>query len=608
MRKGAVAVALFVALGVLQPARPAAAATPTKEVTSYGYLTMPDGVQLKYTVVRPASKGRFPVALIYGPYYQGTDPKKWSAQTNRLLARGFAVVGASIRGTGCSNGDFDLFTQQQAEDGAAIVEWAARQPWANGHVGMFGESAPGVIQYGVAGLRPPHLDAIAPFHTAVDFYRDVVFPGGMFNVQFIALYAGVLQPVYGNQSVPKALLQQGDLRCPVRKAQADPYGQMLDLAPAVLLHPFDGKAFRDRSPEPYLPKIQVPVLGCTAWQDDIFGSRSFYTYDLLRPEKTWAIFTNGYHDICDAKVTSKYLVAFLEHFVKGVDNGFERTPHVVVQHDARATTLESLGTPTALRDPSHVAWTATMPSWPVTVHPTSLYLRDGGELAKGSSTGHEPGSSYLAVPPSSGKENGYFGQLNTLWKLPDVPGAHLTYSTPRVTKDAEFFGPASADLWLRSTATDTDLQVTLSEVRPDGKEMYVQRGWLRASHRKLDPAKSTALRPFQTHLERDASPLVPGKATLVRVEIPPVDFVLRAGSSLRLTIDAPMSSGQWGTAPNPHVGLNTLLHDAAHPSRIVLGVLPGGRARMGLPKCDTLLNQPCRRNRTPVPAGRISLS
>jgi uncharacterized protein len=156
-------------------------------------------------------------------------------------------------------------------------------------------------------------------------------------------------------------------------------------------------------------------------------------------------------------------------------------------------------------------------------------------------------------------------------------------------------GPASLDLWLSSTATDTDLQATVTEVRPDGEETYVQRGWLRASHRKLDPKLSTALRPYQTHLRADAQPLVPGDATPMRLEVFPFAHAFRTGSRIRVWIEAPTGhTGFFEFDPTPMPARNAVLHDKAHPSALVVGVLPGEVAHGPLPGCDTLRNQPCR--------------
>jgi hypothetical protein len=161
---------------------------------------------------------------------------------------------------------------------------------------------------------------------------------------------------------------------------------------------------------------------------------------------------------------------------------------------------------------------------------------------------------------------------------------------------------ASADLWLSSTATDTDVQVTLSEVRPDGSETYIERGWLRASHRKLDAAASTPLRPVQTHLQSDAAPLEPGLPTPMRVEVFPFAHTIRRGSALRMIIDAPTGlTGFWGLNYLKTPAVDTVYHDHAHPSRLVVGVVPGEQAQVPLPACDTLQNQPCRPSIAAVP-------
>jgi hypothetical protein len=162
--------------------------------------------------------------------------------------------------------------------------------------------------------------------------------------------------------------------------------------------------------------------------------------------------------------------------------------------------------------------------------------------------------------------------------------------------DETFLGSASLDLWLASQATDTDVQVTLTEVRPDGQELYIQKGWLKASQRALDPAQSSALRPYETHQESDAAPLTPGDPALLRVEIFPFGHVVRAGSRLRVWIEAPTIVPElWSFVPNPQVTQNTVLHDAAHPSALVLPLVPNDPERVAtLPACGTLIRQPCR--------------
>jgi hypothetical protein len=220
-----------------------------------------------------------------------------------------------------------------------------------------------------------------------------------------------------------------------------------------------------------------------------------------------------------------------------------------------------------------------------------------------------------------------FGQHNLLWKAEEPPGASVAYTTPPLARDAEFFGSGSANIWLSSTAlpaaagtgagfpvglsgvgADTDLQITLTEVRPDGQEVYVARGWLRASHRSLDPQHSTALAPYQTDQQKAVRPLVPGRSTYMRIQLWPFDYVFRKGSSIRLWIDAPTGeTGGWSFDFIKTPAINTIYADGGHPSAIVLGHLAGGHAGAPLPTCDTLLNEPCRRNQVPVPSGTMTI-
>jgi uncharacterized protein len=158
-------------------------------------------------------------------------------------------------------------------------------------------------------------------------------------------------------------------------------------------------------------------------------------------------------------------------------------------------------------------------------------------------------------------------------------------------------GPASLDAHLKSSAPDTDLQVTLSEVRPDGRETYVQNGWLRASHRKLDARRSTAIDPFPTHLKRDAAPLPKGRFALVRVPIFPVAHAFRAGSRIRVTVQAPGGDRprwEFDTIDKGNAR-NTVSLGGARASSLVLPVIAGATAQgRPLPGATALRGQPSR--------------
>ena len=159
-------------------------------------------------------------------------------------------------------------------------------------------------------------------------------------------------------------------------------------------------------------------------------------------------------------------------------------------------------------------------------------------------------------------------------------------------------GPSSLDVYLKSSRPDTDLQVTLSEVRPDGNETYVQNGWLRASHRKLDPKQSTALDPFPTHLKSDAARLPAGRFTLVRVPIFPVAHAFRAGSRIRVTITATGGDRpRWDFATvDKGKTRNTFSLGGARASSLVLPVIAGATAKgTPLPGPTALRGEPNRR-------------
>src|SRR3954470_5481045 len=173
----------------------AAAPAANAAVERWGYIPV-DDAQLRYTVELPAADGRFPVALVYDGYCEGTSPLGCNDRqlAAKLLAAGYAVLGVSIRGTGCSTGTFDLRGPHEAPDGAAAVTWAAHQPWSTGKVGLFGDSFPALTQPRVAALHPEGLAAMAPFQLVDDVYRDVGYPGAVMNLEFGAFWAGIDQP------------------------------------------------------------------------------------------------------------------------------------------------------------------------------------------------------------------------------------------------------------------------------------------------------------------------------------------------------------------------------------------------------------------------------
>jgi putative CocE/NonD family hydrolase len=566
-----------------------AQAAPVKKT---GYITMADGVKLRYAVHLPAEAGRFPVAMKYDGYCEGTEPMTCNEghEAAALLEAGYAVLGVSIRGTGCSQGQFDLRSRTETTDGVAAVEWAAEQPWSTGRVGMFGDSFPALTQPRIAALHPEGLAAIAPFQLADDLYRDVAYPGGIANGEFGVFWGLANQPAASYSSALQGL-QAGDAQCAQSQAESTPANPTTNIVVAALQHPFDDEFWKTRDIGDTADEIEVPAFGCTTWQDDEIGSRSSWSFwPRLKAERTWVVASNGYHAMCvNASRITEQLVRFFDRFVKGERNGFEATPHMQVWHE---TTGATEAVPT---------WVTSTSSWPPATRTRRLHLREGGALSAARPSGAEPPDDYVSPTVSAGTENGIvFGQSGRLWKVPGSPAGAVAYTTPELSKTTELLGPASVDLWIKSTATDTNLQATITEVRPDGQEVYVARGWLKASQRKLDRRRSTATMPMQTHLEADAEPLVPGRPTLVRIEVFPFDHVFRPGSRIRLVVDTPSQTGGWNFQPLANAGVNSILHDEEHPSRLVVGTVRKPKAPAAHPACDTLLNQPCRPDAFPA--------
>ena len=192
---------------------------------------------------------------------------------------------------------------------------------------------------------------------------------------------------------------------------------------------------------------------------------------------------------------------------------------------------------------------ARFDAWPVPEATAATWLLSGDGVEGGllSDRPGAPGSTttYLALPDAV-PATWYEGSSSGIWSV-DVtydwqqggPGTFGAWATEPLSDDTVVVGSGSVDLYIQSNLGDTDLEVTISEIRPDGQELYVQSGWLRASQRALDDAASTVLRPVHTHLEADAAPLPDGRFELVRVELFPFAHAFRAGSRIRLTVDAP---------------------------------------------------------------------
>ncbi|MEL7208651.1 MAG: CocE/NonD family hydrolase, partial [Actinomycetota bacterium] len=210
------------------------------------------------------------------------------------------------------------------------------------------------------------------------------------------------------------------------------------------------------------------------------------------------------------------------------------------------------------------------------------YAQDPGQADQVTLPGDAVGDAFAALPPYE-------------WNQPEE-GSLASWTTEPLEEDTTLVGPSRADLWLASTAEDTDVEVTITEVREDGTEFLVQSGWQRASARALDEERSDELHAVPTFQAGDNAQLTPGELVEVSVQIFPATHVFRAGSSIRITVDSPGGNRpRWEFDTLEQDGeTNTIALSADHPSRLTLGILPGVDAPADLPVCPSLRAQPCR--------------
>lgn len=590
--------------------------------------------QLEYPANRPATG--VPTLLIYqgythklggyvfeGKFYHG-DFRRWAAEN------GYALMVVSVRGAGCSGGNYDFLSPQEAADGVDVINWittAKKQTslddkpwsnsiddktWSNGKVAMIGGSYAGFQQLPVAARQPPGLVAIAPELPIADLYRDVAYPGGISNTLLPAGFSAEvhvdLLPEAPHESLgsllpsgdPNSGLNENRDQCIENQTGAplgltgtsSPLGLTGTAAGFIATHRWDDDEMRERAPGARIADIKVPTFTTVGWQDKVLGSRAIVNLARVGGP-LHAILSNGDHDFG----SRERLKEFLDFYVRGIDNGFGARPPIEVWWESQRgpdpdiTEADPDGSEGTRIGDVVPGWTSGLSKMPTAQgRETKLFLSEAGKLSFERASGAPDQYQYVG---GSGQYRG--GTLPGDWSAPPDSDKSLVYTSPPLEKDMAVLGSGSLDLWLDSTATDTDVQTVLTEVRPDGKEIYVQSGWLRASHRKLDADRSTPTLPVHIHQADDARGLTPLKPELMRVEIRPFGHVFRADSRLRVSIEAPPpATGHWSLESLPGTAINRIHHDSAYPSVLKLETLPGQTAPVAYPGCGKVMAQPCR--------------
>ncbi len=618
-------------------------------VPGLNYIEMRDGTTLAANVVLPGpvEDGPYPTVVEYSGYTPA-DPDGTGFK-DLFGPLGYAYVGVNMRGTGCSGGSFRYFEYAQSLDGYDVIEAVAAQPWVfENRVGMVGVSYPGISQLFVAQTQPPSLAAITPFSVIDDSYNSTLYPGGLLNTGFAVEWTqdrvdngkAAITPDgeiidEGGQEWAKNRIAAGDDECAANQSLR---GQNPDLVAEVFESPFyDSRQSDELSPRLFVDKITVPTFVAGAWQDEQTGGRFPTMLDQFTgTDRLYATLVNGLHtesigpanfprwieflDLYVAKrtpslATAKLIAPILAGGIFGTTDftvpddrfagmsyeqalaAFEAEPPIRVLFE------EGAGNDTA-RAPVP-RFVEAFDAWPIpSLEATEWWLGQGGTLvdAPASDNGR---AEYLALPDGV-PATFYEGNSSDIWRT-DVswnwqepaPGTAATFLSAPLADTVTMIGSGSADLWVNSNLGDTDLEVTISEVRPDGQEMYVQSGWLRASQRRLDEAASTPLRPVHTHAEGDVEPLTGGNDEkdfdLARVEIFPFAHVFRAGSQIRISVDAPGGNRPVWVFDTISDGEQVVIGlGGEFASKVVLPVVPGIEPPADYPECGALRGQPCR--------------
>ena len=509
-----------------------------------------------------------------------------SRQLTDVFNGEYVTVHASVRGTGCSSGEFDLFSQRSALDGKEIIDnWIPKQGWSNGDVGIIGHSYGGITGFMIAETQPTHLKAASLSGLIDDAYRGLVYPGGVSNYGFPLAWTGGIRPAYDilGGLLPGILRPQRPFDDPNRQLNCvlNLLGKSRTIANEPLikgLSDVDGPWYRDRSPITNVSKINVPMHITGAYQDEQTGPRGqtnlFEHLPAGVPKRL--VLTNGDHN---TESTAPYGVpeiiadrkAWMDQWVRGVAGGFTSSPSATVFFETHKQGDGKLH-PNGRLDSTNFPLTQT--------EFTDWYLHGDGSLSTTPPAAPESDRFYLHGTRRqfwSYQAGGSVGPPITTMEGPD----ELTWRTEPMAEDTAMAGPIAATLWAKTTSGDTEFFVEVTDEGPDGSVTYLQRGVLRASHFAVDDARSDhtpdgrIYRPYRPHTNAQNIPANVGREYLV--EIWPVGHVFRAGHRIAVKVHAPpLIDSFYVYVPRTLPGINTILSGPGYESRIMLPMVPTG--------------------------------
>jgi uncharacterized protein len=536
-----------------------------------------DGARLKADIFRPATPGRYPVILNIGGYRKDkvwVPPADLEEKANPLMnwetvnplwwiPRGYISIRVDTRGSGKSPGQFDPWSRQEALDFHDCIEWAAKQRWSNGRVGLSGISYFAMNQWLVASLRPPSLKAIIPWEGAADMYRDLAYHGGIFCLGFVGNWF--------NNHMAHHLLGAPQ--------QHNPDAFSNNWLWQYMRHSLDTGWFDQRRAA--WDRIDVPLLTAGNWSGmglHLRGNTEGFMRAASGSKKLRIHAGTHYHPFYSADGRRDQL-RFFDYWLKGEQNG--------VMDEAPVKLLIRKGGQDNYEWRSEHEWPLDRTRW------TPYYLSPQKVAARG----REPAEGLLVTAPPRRKNAVTYsatgmtkaGIASASWTSTALAGSlprlGASFETAPFREDLEVTGPVVLTLWVSSTTEDMDIFATLRNIDGDGKDVWevgqqqqnvpMAKGWLRASHRKLDPEQSLPWRPYHAHDERLW--LKRNQVVRMDVEIWPTCMVFRKGHRLRLDIQP---RDGVGSAPYTHygadynVGQNTVFTGGNMASHLLLPVIP----------------------------------
>ena len=559
-------------------------------------VAMDDGIVLRADVFRPVAEGKYPALVSYGPYGKGlafqdgyktawdimcrenpdavagstnhhqnwevVDPEKW-------VPDGYVCVRVDSRGAGRSPGYLCHNNKRESKDFHDCIEWAAAQPWCSGKVGLNGISYYASNQWRAAATRPPHLAAICVWEGWIDNFRDSARHGGIicvFRKNWQDMQVKTVQHGVGERGAKSRVT--GELVCgPETLSEDQLVKNRENMWGEFLARPLDDDYYQERSGD--LAKVTVPLFSAANWGGQGLHPRgNFEGFMRAASKDKWLEAHGGSHwapFYTDDGVGLQK--RFFDYFLKGEANGWDKQPKVLLQ----------------VRHPGEKFVERAENEWPLArTRWTNFYL--------------DPKNKSLSLTPVKTDETITY----------DAMGDGVTFSTPPLEQDTEITGPSALKLFISSATTNADIFAVLSVFDPQGKEVVFQgaldphtpvgQGWLRASHRKLDPKLSLPYRPYHAHDEDQ--PLKPGEVCELDVEIWPTCIVVPKGYRLTLTVRGKdyVYAGEAATLSNmknPMRGCGPFEHDdptdrppaifggkvtlhfgVKHPAAVLLPVIP----------------------------------